>query len=68
MKWVLLDGRHINTNQIRLFRWVQGWLYIFYAGDATVERLADPDRKLYLQLCHALGVQPTEEVGENGQN
>lgn len=65
MKWVLIDGVHINTDLLTKFRREKGYLFLRFFGGNTITIL-DRDGKLYLKLCHQLGVRPVEEVRENG--
>lgn len=67
MSWVLLGGRHINTEQVQAFYWHNGLLLLWFAGDEDFSKWSDPDRQLYAKLCHALGVRPYEEVGIVGE-
>lgn len=63
MKWVLIEQRHINMNNVDLFSWDDGILFIYYSGDPSPSEIMDPDRELYLKLCQSQGVRP---YGENG--
>lgn len=67
MKWVLLNRTHINTNLVTAFWWEEHQLIVWFAGEPARARYRDPDRKLYVKLCHALGVRP-EEVDNNGES
>lgn len=67
MKWVLIEQRHINMNNVDLFSWDDGILCIYYSGDPNPTEVMDPDRKLYLKMCRSQGVTPYEE-DDNGQN
>lgn len=60
-KFVLINGVHINIDQIRSFEWKDDELCIWYAGHRFFSNLKDPDRKLYRDLCYALKVLPTED-------
>lgn len=61
MRWVLIDGNHINTDNVTNFYWVNGVLYIFYVGSTTPGGCVDPDKAHYLKLCHLLGLRPAED-------
>lgn len=63
MKWVELRGIHVNTDQMTAFFWRNGSLAIYHT-DAKRVMMDDPDRHLYLKLCHQLGVRPAEEVAD----
>lgn len=60
MKWVLLRRTHVNTNNLDAFRWADGELIMNFTGDPCPYRYEDPDRGLYVKLCHFLGVRPVE--------
>ena len=62
--FVLIDGVHINLDQIRSFSWKNGDLCFWYAGRHFFESWPDPDRKLYKDICYALGILPTEDPEE----
>lgn len=62
MKWVKIEGTHINTNQIATFYWKDGRLEAWFVGDAVAAKWDDPDRELYVKLCQQIGVEP-EEAG-----
>lgn len=62
--FILIDGVHINVNQIRSFAWKDGELCIHYAGRHFFESWSDPGRKLYKNLCYRLGAMPTEDPEE----
>lgn len=64
MKWVLLNKTHVNTDHLDAFRWEDGDLLINYGMDSATYRFDDPDRRLYLMLCHRLGVIPFEEIAD----
>jgi hypothetical protein len=66
MKWVDIKGTHINTNLILSFYWGDGQLIVSFAGDTIPTGWDDPDRELYVKLCHQMGVRPCEEV-EHGE-
>lgn len=61
MRWVLIDGTHINTDNVRTFYWDNGVLYIFYVGTVNPGGCPDPDKAHYIRLCHLLGLRPAEE-------
>lgn len=61
MKWVLIESTHVNTDLIQSFYWQDGELIIWHAASAFCDRLEDPEQKLYIKLCHQLGVRPAEE-------
>ena len=67
-KFVLIDGVHINTDQIRTFLWKEGQLCVWYAGRHFFESWSDPDRKLYKDLCYDLGVLPMEDPDGEGSD
>lgn len=60
MRWVLIDGTHINTDHVRTFYWDDGVLYIYYntRGHTT---WSDPDKARYTRLCHLLGLRAAED-------
>lgn len=60
MKWVLIDGTHINTDNVRTFYWNNGVLYIFYTSGSP-NTWSDPDKARYIRLCHLLGLRPAED-------
>lgn len=62
--FILIDGIHINANQIRSFAWKDDELSVWYAGRHFFASWPDPDRKLYKELCYRLGVMPTEDPEE----
>lgn len=63
MKWVRLNGYHINTDLLTTFFWrPSGELVLYHVNKAV--SLPDPDRELYIKLCRALGVRPMEEVAD----
>ena len=65
MKWVELNGIHINTNTIKCFWWWNGTLTIRYIDSVGLQpTIADPDKKLYTKLCHNLGIRPYESSEE----
>lgn len=67
MKWVDIYGIHVNTDHLECFTWFDGELHIFFRADRQETRIKDPDRKLYVKLCHLLGVRPAEEVQIDGK-
>ena len=64
MKFVLIEGIHINVSQIRSFAWKDGELCVWYAGRHFFESWKDPDRKLYKDLCYMLKVLPIQDPEE----
>ena len=62
--FVMIDGVHINADQIRSFAWKDGELCVWYAGRHFFESWSDPERKLYKHLCYRLGAIPAEEPEE----
>ena len=64
MKWVEIFGTHTNTDLIETFAWFDGELQLKFVADPKIVKLDDPDRKIYIKLCHQLGVRPCEEVQE----
>jgi hypothetical protein len=62
MKWVEINGRHINTNNVDSFDWLDGVLEIRYDGSIATWCTVDPDKKMYKKLCRCLGILPYEEV------
>jgi hypothetical protein len=66
MKWVLIASRHVNTDNIDGFYWKKGVLNIYFSDNDAVTCFNDPDRELYVKMCHQMGVRPCEEV-EHGQ-
>lgn len=58
--WIRINGRHINADALQLFKWEKGYLVLWFIGDEEGVNWLDPERKLYLQLCNALGVGPWE--------
>lgn len=60
MKWVEIDGTHINTNNIQSFYWNEhdDMLEIWWVGTSTKAVIPDPDRTHYFKLCRLLGVRP----------
>ncbi len=68
MKWIVVKGTHINTHQLETFFWRGGMLWLCFAGDPTPTTWNDPDRELYIKMCHALGVRPYGEDDEDGKN
>jgi hypothetical protein len=61
MKWVRINGHHINTDQLQLFKWEKGYLVLWFLGEESAVNWFDPQQKLYIQLCNALGVSPYKE-------
>ena len=68
MKWICIKGTHVNTTRVDSFYWKEGHLCVWFAGQQVVTTWEDPDRELYIKMCHALGVRPYEEVDEDGKN
>lgn len=60
MRWVLIGGTHINTDNVRTFYWDNGVLYIFYTS-GSLNTWYDPDKARYTRLCHLLGLRPAED-------
>ena len=60
MRWVLIDGTHINTDIVRTFYWDDGDLYICYTS-GSYNTWSDPDKALYIRLCHLLGLRAAED-------
>lgn len=60
MRWVLIDGTHINTDNVRSFYWDDGVLYISY-NTGNYNTWSDPDKALYIRLCHLLGLRAAED-------
>lgn len=58
MKWVRVNGQHINTDQLQLFHWERGYLILWFSGEEESVNWRDPDKRLYLEICNALGVAP----------
>ena len=67
MKWIAVNGTHINTNRIDTFYWKAGYLCVWLAGSDDPTAWEDPDRDLYIKMCHTLGVRPCEEDDEGGK-
>lgn len=61
MTWVKIDKVHINTDQVQVFHWLSGQLWVHFAGKDSPIAYRDPDQDLYVRLCQAVGVAPTEE-------
>lgn len=61
MKWVIIDGTHVNTDQIQSFYWLEGELVIWHAASAMCDKLEDPEQRIYKKLCRDLGVRPVGE-------
>ena len=62
MTFLLIEGIHINVNQIRSFTWRNGELCIWYAGRQFFESWPDPDMKIYKALCSELEIKPVEKT------
>lgn len=67
MKWIRIKGTHVNTHLVTTFFWRDGQLWMNFSGDVETVTWDDPDRGLYLQACHALGIQPDEEDFLDGE-
>ena len=67
MRWVCIDNTHINTYNIDTFYWLGGQLRVFFSGKDKAVVWKDPDREIYLQLCHQLGIRPGEEAEAYGK-
>ena len=61
MRWVLIDGTHINTDNVRSFYWYDNMLYIYFVGSVNPGGCPDPDKAHYIRLCHLLGLRPAED-------
>ncbi len=61
MKWVMIENRHINMNNVNGFFWENGQLVIVFNGDQFPARFKDQNQEKYLKLCHVMGVRPYEE-------
>ena len=61
MKWILIENRHINMNNVDMFSWDDGILFVWYNGDPMPGEYLDPDRQLYLKMCQSQGVRPVME-------
>ena len=61
MKWVLLGNRHINTNNVNMFYWDDGYLHYNFVGDECEWEVEDPGQELYIQLCRQQVIRPYEE-------
>ena len=61
MKWILIKDLHINTDHVQAFQWRNGRLVICLAEEGRPITWEDPDKKLYIKMCHLLGVRPAEE-------
>lgn len=67
MKWIRIKGTHINTHLVTTFFWRDGQLWMNFSGDVETVTWDDPDRQLYVKLCHDLGVLPYEGVVPDGK-
>ena len=67
MRWICIDGTHINAHRIDTFFWKDGKLVVCFTGNPEPMDWDDPARELYLQVCHQLGARPVEEDGD-GKN
>lgn len=54
MSFLLIEGIHINVDQIRSFAWKDGEMCVWYAGRHFFESWQDPEKKLYQKLCNDL--------------
>lgn len=61
MKWILIKDLHINTDHVQTFHWARGRLVIGFTGEGRPWTWEDPDKQLYIKMCHLLGVRPVEE-------
>lgn len=62
--FVTINGVHWNMAYLRAFAWVDGEVRI--ANDRGNQReIADPDKKLYLQMCEKAGVEPVKRAEED---
>ena len=68
MRWICIKGTHINAHRVESFYWGAGTLRIWFAGNRTPLVWEDPDRELYVKMCHVLGVRPDEEDDAGGKN
>ena len=68
MRWICINGTHINTHQVATFFWRDGKLWVWYRGEQEAVTWEDPDRVLYVKMCHAVGTMPYEEDDEGGEN
>lgn len=66
MKWVNLDGIHVNMDQVMLFRWHDGGLRVSFQGYPRSYTFCDPDKRLYLKMCRSQGLRPAEGVVPDG--
>ena len=62
MKFILIEGVHINVDQIRSLTWRRGDLCIWYAGQHFFECWSDPDQTIYKRICDVLGIEPDAET------
>lgn len=61
MRWVLIGRDHINMDNVRVFFWDNGVLYIAFLGEDEMRGVLDPDKAKYIRLCHLLGLRPAED-------
>lgn len=66
MKWVEIDGAHINMGEVMLFSWRDGALHVNFYGYRGSYTIRDPDKQLYLKMCRSQGILPAEEVLTSG--
>ena len=62
MKWVLINHKHINMNNVDEFYWEDGALWVFFNGDPEPYEYKDPERERYQKMCQSQGLRPVEEV------
>lgn len=67
MRWICIKGTHVNTHRIDTFFWSDGKLWVNFAGESDTTIWDDPDRELYVKMCHLMGLRP-EEDEEDGEN
>lgn len=57
VKWITIEGSHINTDTIATFYWEDGVLTMWRSNNAMLE-WEDPDKKLYHMICRAVDLAP----------
>jgi hypothetical protein len=62
MKWVLIENRHININNVDMFSWDDGILFVWYNSDPTPSEILDPDHEYYTKMCRSQGIRPYWEA------
>ena len=62
MKWVLIGSDHINMDNVRVFYWDNGVLYVDFVGKEYPSGVRDPHKEKYIKLCHLLGLRPVEDT------